>query len=50
MEGKIKVICPNCNKTDNYKIKPNYCAHCGFEFQNQGIHKMLISNHNKDNI
>lgn len=29
MENKIKIICPNCNRTDYYKIKPNYCALCG---------------------
>lgn len=28
-EKQIKVTCHNCKKTSNYKIKPNYCCHCG---------------------
>ena len=26
---KIKITCPNCKKTSEYKIKSNYCALCG---------------------
>ena len=29
MENKIKITCPNCGKTGNYRIKPNYCPFCG---------------------
>lgn len=32
-EGKqIKITCPNCKRTDYYKIKPNYCAFCGTSY------------------
>ncbi len=34
MEDKIKIICPNCNRTDYYKKKPNYCAFCRTNLQN----------------
>lgn len=37
-KDKIKVICPNCKRTDYYKIKPNYCAFCG---------KKIIDNNNR---
>ena len=33
-EKKIKITCPKCNETGNYKRKPNYCAFCGFKFEN----------------
>ena len=28
-EKNLKITCPSCNRTDYYKIKPNYCAFCG---------------------
>ena len=50
MEEKTKT-CLNCGKTGKYKTNPNYCAHCGFNFQNfQDNQNKLILNYNKDNI
>ena len=31
----IKITCPSCDKTGNYKVKPNYCAYCGNKLNNQ---------------
>lgn len=51
MEEKIKITCPKCNKTGNYKINPNYCAFCGFNLQNfQDNQNKLILSHNKGSI
>lgn len=41
MEGKIKITCPNCKRTDYYKEKPKYCAFCGTNLQN------YLNNQNK---
>lgn len=50
MEEKTKT-CLNCGKTGKYKTNPNYCAYCGFNFQNfQDNQNKLILNYNKDNI
>ncbi len=32
-ENKIKITCPNCDRTDYYKEKPKYCAFCGANLQ-----------------
>ena len=29
MKRKIKITCSNCNRTDYYKVRPNYCAFYG---------------------
>lgn len=39
-----KVICPNCGRTDYYKVKPNYCAFCGVNLQKN------LENHNKSTL